>query len=274
MRRGTGTTTILIAAVAVAWAGANLSGQVTTPQQRISLLNEAIKAFDDGTAWLRSDPSTAADAFRRAEHIFQTLIDSGVQNGRLYYNLGNTQLQLGQVGRAILSYRRAERLIPGDGRLAANLKFARSLRRNQIPESGRSQLLETLFFLHYRTPLRVRFLAGLICYGAFWGVLVLRTWVRRYRLGYVAAVLAVLWITLGCSTLIQWGVQDRRPEGVILANDVVIRKGDGEGYEPQFKQLLHEGVEFVLLEDRGGWYHVQLPDGKEGWIQASQAERV
>jgi tetratricopeptide (TPR) repeat protein len=274
MHRGTGTTTILIAAVALAGAASRLAGQVTTPQQRISLLNEANKAFDDGTALLRSNPSAAADAFRRAEGTFQTLIDSGVQNGRLYYNLGNTQLQLGEVGRAILSYHRAERLIPGDGRLAANLKFARSLRRNQIPESGRNQLLETLFFLHYRTSLRTRFLAGLICYGAFWCVLALRTWVRRYRLGYVAVVLAGLWITLGCSTAIQLGIQNRHPEGVILANDVVIRKGDGQGYEPQFKQLLHEGVEFVLLEDRGGWYHVQLPDGKEGWIQASQAELV
>ena len=63
----------------------------------------------------------------------QGLIDDGVDNGKLYYNLGNAQLQIGDLGQAIVSYRRAERLIPNDSNLRENLRFARSLCRNQIP---------------------------------------------------------------------------------------------------------------------------------------------
>ena len=46
-----------------------------------------------------------------------------VVNGALLYNLGNARLQAGDVGKAIVSYRRAERLIPGDERLELNHTF-------------------------------------------------------------------------------------------------------------------------------------------------------
>ena len=175
---------------------------------------------------------------------------------------------------AILNYLRAETLIPGDGRLKENLRFARSLCRNQIPRRGRSELLGTLFFLHYDTSMRTRFAVALACYAAFWGVLVLRLFVRRFRLGTAATTLAVVWMAFGASVGIQRLTEDRRPAGVVTANDVVVRKGNGESYEPKFKQLLHEGVEFSMLEARGDWLHMELPDGKAGWIRSDQAELV
>ena len=58
---------------------------------------------------------------------------------------------------------------------------------------------------------------------------------------------------------------------VLVGDDVIVRKGDGEGYDRQFKQPLHEGVEFVVLEIRGGWIHIKLPDENRGWIQRRNA---
>jgi len=243
-------------------------------QQRISVLNEASAAFDRGKSIEQSDPTGAVEAFGEAAEKFQALIDSGVRNGRLYYDLANAELQRGRLGMAILNYRRAETLIPGDGRLQENLRFARSLCRNQIPPRGRSELLATLFFLHYQTSMRTRFVAAMACYAAFWGVLVLRLLVRRFRLGTAAVALAVVWIALGASVGVQRLVEDRRPAGVVTANDVVVRKGNGENYDPKFKQLLHEGVEFSLLEARGDWLYMELPDGNAGWIRSDQAELV
>jgi uncharacterized protein YgiM (DUF1202 family) len=61
-------------------------------------------------------------------------------------------------------------------------------------------------------------------------------------------------------------------DGVIVAEEVVVRKGDGTAYQPSFVDPLHQGTEFVLLENRSGWYHVRFSDGRTGWLPASAAE--
>jgi len=66
----------------------------------------------------------------------------------------------------------------------------------------------------------------------------------------------------------------RAREGVVVADEVVVRKGNGDGFEPQFEQSIGEGVEFELLERRGDWLRVRLPDGQEGWIRAREAELI
>ena len=261
--------TVLVAMLAfpsVGWAS-----PTGTVGWAMPTLQEATAAFERARSLEKTDPPAAAEAFRQAAAKFQALIDSGVRNGRLYYNLGNTELQRGRIGAAILNYRRAERFIPGDGRLMENLRFARSLCATQIPQRGRSELLETLCFWHYGTSIRTRFAVGLIGYAGFWAVLIARMFVRRFRLGAVAGALAVIWVALGASVLIQSRVEDRRPAGVVTSADVVVRKGNGESYDPQFQQPLQEGVEFTVIESRGDWMHIELTDGKTGWVRSNQA---
>jgi len=241
------------------------------------MIEQALTDFDDGLALLDSDPDRATQLLHIAAGGFETIIRNGVENGRLYYNLGNTYLQLGRLGPAIANYRRAERLIPGDEPLKTNLEYARNLRRNRIGAAGSKTLLRTLFFWHYRIPLRTRYLWGLSLYVVFWLVLIIRPFMRPLRwsaMGGLAVVLAIGWITLGLSTVVEWRVQSQTVAGVIVADDTVVRKGNSAGYEPQFEQLLHEGVEFTLIESRGQWLRIELPDGNTGWIRADRAELI
>ena len=62
-----------------------------------------------------------------------------------------------------------------------------------------------------------------------------------------------------------------RHAGVIVAAEVVVRKGNGESYAPQFPQPLHAGTEFAVLEERGPWLAIQLDNGTSGWIRRESA---
>ena len=62
--------------------------------------------------------------------------------------------------------------------------------------------------------------------------------------------------------------------GVVLSDEVPARKGDSETYEPSFKEPLHAGTEFQLVEDRGNWYHIELADGRRCWLPASDVGLV
>jgi hypothetical protein len=63
-------------------------------------------------------------------------------------------------------------------------------------------------------------------------------------------------------------------EGVILDPEVIARQGDADSYQPSFEDPLHAGTEFMLLEDRGEWWQIELPDGRSCWIPEKSSELV
>ncbi len=235
-------------------------------------LSDAIRSFDRGSELLRTAPEEALAAFREAHDKFHAVASAGIENGQLYYDLGNTHLRLGEIGAAIADYRRARRLIPGDERLTANLRFARSLRRDNIEDSGKRTLIKTLFVWHRSLPFRTRKTIALVAYGLFWLALLIRLAPRSPALGYAVLICLAGWLSFGVSVGVDLYSQRRLTEGVLVRNQVVVRKGNGEGYEPQYKQPLHEGVEFTVVEQRRGWIEIELRDGSRGWVRQRDVE--
>lgn len=165
-------------------------------------------------------------------------------------------------------------MIPGDTRLAANLTYGSSLRKNQFEQPALGAVSRSLLFWHYQTPIRWRFVALLGVYALFWMLLMVRTFVRRGAWRFGLAPLALLGLILTASVGASRWHDGRHQAGVIVADEVIVRKGNGEGYEPRFEQALSPGVEFDLLERRSGWLHIKLPDARDGWIRAADAETV
>jgi uncharacterized protein YgiM (DUF1202 family) len=266
----------VVAAVSLCAGGwcADPAGPRLSREQRLVALVKAQEAFERGTRLAREDPDAAAQAFCESAAAFQSVIDSGVENGRLYYNLANAQLQLNDLGHAIANYLRAQRLIPGDGRLEANLQYARSLRRDQFDQPAGQALLRTLGFWHYHLSARTRLFVLLAAYVVFWLVLTVQMFFPRWRLRPMVVAITLVGVLLAVSLGASLYQDNCVTKGVITANDVVVRKGNGEGYAPRFEQSLHAGVEFEQIERRGDWLHIRLPDGRDGWVQAKDVEAV
>ncbi len=235
---------------------------------------QALLDFDQAQEAQARQPDRARRLFHSAARRFENIAATGVVNGRLEYNLGNCHLQLGDIGRAILHYRRAERLIPNDPWLADNLRLARSRCLTAIQHTRRSRLLRAIFFLHYDLSLHDRARIALAAYAVVWGLLILHNFVRRRWVATAASFGAVAVIALGVSVAITHWSDRNTPVGVVTAMDVIAHKGPGTGYQRQFEQPLQPGVEFDVRGRRGGWWRIELPDGKSGWIEATGAELV
>ncbi len=237
-------------------------------------LARALADFDQAQEIQSKQPERARQLFRAAAQRLESTIAAGITNGRLEFNLANCFLQAGDVGRAILHYRRAERLIPRDPMLADNLAVARSRCLTTIRAARQSVLLKRIFLWHYQTSAVGRAKMAFVLYVAFWGLLIVRSFARR-RFVAVCAVLCGVFggVSAGSVAMTQW--TDRNaPEGVITAMDVAVQKGPGAGYQRQFEQPLQPGVEFTRRERRGGWWRVELADGKSGWVEATRAELI
>ena len=242
--------------------------------QHREVLAEAQRDYDRGITQLRSDPAAAKAAFQAAAGRFQLAADSIPDNGVLRYNLANAQLQSGDVGRAILNYRRAEKFIPGDARLRSNLDYARTLVRSQIAPSGSRSLVNAVLTWHHRTSTVTRWTIFVVCYAVLWLTVALRMWRPIGGLTAVIVICLILSIIVGASVAADSMAWGRTTAGVILNDDVTVRKGNGTGFELQFAQSLHSGTEFELLEKRGDWLDIRLPDDKTGWIEARATELV
>ena len=237
------------------------------PAELETTFREANDLFREANQIAAADPSQAFDLYQRSARRYERIIDEGgIENGRLYYNLGNAYFRMNDIGRAILNYRKAEQYIAGDANLRQNLRYARTRRLDRFEEHTQTRVLRTLLFWHYDVPLGWRLALFALGWVALWGLLSLRLF-QPQRVSRALLVLAggIGLMFLGSVLAETMLGPDERP-GVILAPETVARKGDGESYAPAFTEPLHAGVEFQVLEVRPGWVHGELPDSRTCWL--------
>ena len=274
MRRRTRVVTLAILVAMAALAGAAARAAEMSPDRQSQVLRAALNAFDEAVSLARDKPAQAEELYREAEQGFTLLAESGLRSAGLEYNLGNTYFRLGQLGHAILHFRRAQQLAPRDEKLLANLDYARRQVEPFIEPAGQRRLVRDLLFLHYSTSLRQRFWAAAILSAAGWLLLILRLRWRLRSLFISGVIVALLGLSFAAS--VGWQMQDetQRPPGVLVGEKMVLRLGRGEGYDAALKQPLGPGVEVRILQRRGDWIEVSLPNDQTGWLPAGAVEPV
>jgi hypothetical protein len=244
------------------------------PKEEIySLFNQANQKFRQGNS--TGDPEQADKFYQQAILSFERIIDEGgIQNSKLYYNLANAYFLQGRLGKAILNYRRASKLA-NDNDIQKNLAFARSQRKDQVAIKTQRRVLHTLFFWHYDFAQKTKFLLMCIFFGIVCICVTVAIWFQKSApLTATAIICGLLTICLFGSLVVETGAETNKAGGVITVDEVVAYQGDGRNYPPSFKEPLHEGTEFDLLEKRSGWFHIKLYDGSEGWIPDDGAELI
>jgi len=239
-----------------------------------SLFNQANQYFRQANS--TKDPDQARRLYEKAILGFERIINDGqIKNAKLYYNLGNAYFLKGQLGKAILNYRRAEKLGDYDENIQKNLAFARSKRLDRVNVKTEKRVLQTLFFWHYDFSIRTKFLLACIFFGVVCTCITVIIWSGRNAPCMVTAVICgILTICFLVSVVVESRALANRVCGVITAKEVVAHQGDGQNYPRSFKEPLHEGTEFELLESRSGWLHIRLFDGSDGWIPKVSAELI
>ena len=215
-----------------------------------------------------NDPDRAERLYEKAILNYEKILNEGeIRNPKLYYNLGNAYFLKEDIGRAILNYRRAEDLDKNDANIQKNLAFARSRRIDKVTVKTEKRVLQTLFFWHYDFSVRTKFALTCICFATVCVSLTVMLWRGKTAPWLVTTVIYSL-LTVGF--LISVGLETRarshRACGVITADEVIARQGDGPNYPESFKDPLHAGTEFDLLERRSGWFHIRLADNSDSWI--------
>jgi tetratricopeptide (TPR) repeat protein len=257
------------------WLLVPASARALDDAEKWNLFKEAESSFRRANEILKTDPWQAGDLFQKAVLSYERIVREGqVENGKIFYNIGNIYFRLGDTGRAILNYRRAEELMAGDANLQQNLSYARSRCEDKIEAKPETQVLHALFFWHHDLSLLNRARLFVFFFALIWisaGVRLFRKW---SWLRYTLLLSILMSLLLAGSIGVEAFEKSRSRAGVIVEREVIARKGDSTTYEPSFKEPLHSGTEFKLLEHRPDWLRIELADGRQCWIPGSAAEII
>jgi tetratricopeptide (TPR) repeat protein len=207
---------------------------------------------------------------------YEAIIAAGVRNSDVYYNLGNAYFKQGDMGRAILNYRRAQQLDPPDADIAANLALARTqtVDKLEVPPEGVLinivEIAEEWLTLNQAALLALG-LWFLMCV-AFVVAIFQPRW-RRLSAGTMA-ILAILLLIGLMSMANRLYKETQSPPAVIIAPQVDVTSGPGGGDQYLVEFELHAGAEVRLLESRIGWRRITLPGNLEGWVPGEAVEPV
>ncbi|MCK4999988.1 MAG: hypothetical protein KAS23_10645, partial [Anaerohalosphaera sp.] len=162
-------------------------------------------------------------------------------------SLANAYLLKDDIGRAILNYRRAEKLQPANSDVLKNLTFARSKRIDSVAVRTQQKVLKTLFFWHYDFTINARFVASCISFAVLFTLFTILIWRGRTTGVVVLCVLTILlFVAFAGSIGLETFNSSRQKAGVIISPSMIARQGDGTNYSPSFKDPLHAGTEFDL----------------------------
>ncbi len=238
-------------------------------------LERAQQSYDRGVEAKATKPAEARAAFGESAALLRQVVSDGADNAGVHFNLGNAYVQSGDIGRGIASYLRAQRLAPYDRAIAANLATARTDIATKI---GGDAVSDGSRIAWWRVVGEgPRLWTAIVAWTACW---VLVAWplitgsLGSRALRAVRAAGLVVALLSGATVGIDRWLAATRPLAVVIAGDVVVRKGNGDGFEAQVAEKLNPGVECMVLESRPGWLRVRLADGTEGWVREEQVERV
>jgi tetratricopeptide (TPR) repeat protein len=248
-------------------SGLAVSAKAEQPREQVySLFAQANEAFRQANA--TNNTAERQQLYDKAILNFEKVINDGrIKNAKLYYNLANAYLLKHDIGRAILNYRLAEELDNSNTDIKKNLAFARSLRVDKVELKSEKRILQTLFFWHYDLSIKIKFLLACVFFFIICLNVTLLIWRGKSPSVITTALVAgFLVICFSSSVFVDTYNQANRIFGVITAQEIVARQGDGPNYPPSFKEPLHAGTEFNLLERRPSWLHIRLFDNSDTWI--------
>ena len=222
--------------------------------QKSELFLSAQAAYDDGR-------------YAEAASLYGQIIDSGINNVELHYNLANAHFKNSDLPEAVLHYRKAWYKAPRDPDIRANLHFA--LNAAGAVESAPS-FVERLFNV---LSLSGWILAAAGGYIALILLLILGLLVRAAKRTLARlSLLPVALILLSAGGWWHWQQLDVNAEWVVVKSGATALFGPIEGATAHYKVPLAALVRQQGTDSKG-WIEIEY-DGKKGWLKEAYIKRV
>jgi len=249
------------------------------------LFAEGNAAFDGARLYEAEHPADHVEVARRyraAAESFAAAWKAGAVSTEVFTNAGNSYYFAGDVGDAVLFYRRALAVDPGNRRARQALDHIRATLPIRRETGGAAaSIVRSLFFWHEGMGFGARWVAFLVSYIGAFALLVVSLWRKRpFRL------LGIIFLVAGLAllgSLVADGLGGSLRDDAVVIVEVEGREGDGSMYSRSHSRPFPPGTEVDILAERSGsagsgkaepWLLIRLLDGSESFVPAGTVARV
>jgi tetratricopeptide (TPR) repeat protein len=233
-------------------------------------------AANNANVWFeKANEFYTASTYDSAQTYYLRIIDAGINNRAVFYNLGNTYHRLNKPGLARLYYEKAALLSPKDADIQANIRFIKRIIVDRSEQRTESDFLTTVLYnIHTLLPLQSQLLLLFILTLALslFGVGILfKGGLSRLWLSYGATLCTVMILTIGISAGYKIYRLESRQYAIILTTTLDAKN------QPMGTQTLftaHEGTKLQIRKTNGEWCLVSLPNGASGWVTVSSLGKI
>ncbi|MBL7081689.1 MAG: hypothetical protein ISS44_03890 [Candidatus Omnitrophica bacterium] len=212
------------------------------------------------------------EKFEQAITDYESALSLGLESGPLYYNLGNAYFKYSALGKAILSYLRAQRLMPGDADLKSNLEYAQSLIEGRILVVSGKGFMRAYFILCRSFSLDKITWLSMILYFILSSLIIFA--IVRKKAKKILTYISMITLALLIICISIFFVQFYRI--VIQKEAIVIAEVSDSKFEPLDHATtffcLNEGESVFVITTKKDWTKVRRIDGKQGWVKKSDIE--
>jgi tetratricopeptide (TPR) repeat protein len=214
--------------------------------------------------------------YQEAITTYEEILNSGLESGELYFNLGNSYYKSGNLPKSILYYERAKLILPHDKDIQYNLEMANSQITDKLDTIGEFFLSSWLNTFMNSTKSDNWAIISLISFTICVLLIAIFLFSRNRNLKQLSFFIGIL-ILFGSVVAFNFSAKQKqklteRNTAIIFAPSVTIKSSPSKGGTELF--ILHEGTKVSILEQVSDWYRIQISDGNEGWAPMQSMEII
>lgn len=230
-------------------------------------------------AYSAKDYATAKEAFERVEAM-------GYASADLYYNLGNAYLKLGEqhdkrysegeLGRAILNYRRALKLDPTmeDARYNLDIVHDYTNDTEPIPNGVMGSMWLAVSGIISSNGWTATSIVSLVAALILIMFYLLSSLIALRKVAFFSSIFLIFAFVLSTAFAIsQRRASEQSSEAVILCNDICPVHASPDNTSKVIRQP-SQGVSVKILRNHDTWSEIEFVDGEKGWITSKSVELV
>lgn len=240
----------------------------------------AAQAHEDAyvdSLWNDANAAYAEGRWDAAVSGYEMISDMGLESAALYCNTGNAYAKSGNVPMAILYYERALKADPSYGDAAYNLALMNSRIQDRIDPVPEFFLKKWLSAISYIMNSDAWAIVSLVLLGltlAMFLLFLLAPSVAGRRTGFFIGLVLLVFMSFALGFSISQKKTYMNADKAIVMRPVVSVKSSPSTESSKDLFILHEGTKVTVLDQVGTWNNISLADGRQGWLPASDMERI
>ncbi len=214
--------------------------------------------------------------YEQAVKSYKQIIEAGLESGALYFNLGNAYYKLNQLGLARLNYERASRFLKGDEALQENMALLQNKLVDKILQPPSFFLFEWRDAVLDVLPVHVQSWIVVLLFAVLLLAIALRRHAQRRNRGNswraFLVISVVVFLVFTAVYLQKIYLLETEINGVIIKPMVTVYAEPNTSGTEVF--VLHEGTKVNVLRTNDNWQEIRLSDGKTGWLEMKNLEKI